>query len=449
MNIISSLRAKALQYATKENIIKYLKNIFWLMFEKIIPLAVAFVVGIFVARYFGPANLGLLDYGRSIGIFFVTFAGLNLEPLIVKQLVENDERENDYLGTYLGMRIIASVLVIAAVYAMDVFSVFDDNLTFYIVLFVTGSALAGSFDILKSYFQRHVISQKIALATTSQIVIGSVMRIYFIMHNYSLVYFASVYAVECLILSAALVYSYQRQEGKSVLKWRFRFNIARITFFEWWPMIISGLIIIVYMRVDQVMIKWLLDAKALGYYSSAVRISEIWIFVGTVLCNTFYPKLVEMRGKGYKEYMNGMNALLSIVVVLALIIILPVSLFSTTIMTFLFGEEFAPAGQVLSIHAWSLLFIFLGLVGSRWLINENLQKLTLYYTIGGMVINIFLNIIFIPKYGIQGAAITTLFSQMFASYVGNLIYKRSRRLFYAQTKALFLKSLSTLFIKPK
>lgn len=446
MNIIAILKSKVLELGNKQSIIKYVRNTFWLMFEKVFPLAVAFVVGVFVARYLGPESLGVLDYGRSIALFFITFATLNLEPLLIKKLVEDEDQENVFLGTYLVLRIIAAVFVISAVITFQLFGIFEEKLVFYIVLLVTCSSLGASFDVLRSFFQSQVISQKIALATSSQIVIASSLRIFFIMQGYSLVYFAAVYFIESIVLSACLVYAYQRDKTKSVLNWKFKPGIAIETIKEWWPMVITGLIIIVYMRVDQIMIKWLLNSESVGHYSAAVRISEMWIFIGTVLTNSFFPALIKAKIENPSFYKKGLDSLLSLVVITALLIIIPISFYSTTIMTFLYGDEFAPAGGVLAIHAWSLIFIFLGLVGNSWLINEDLQRFSLYHTILGMIINIILNLIIIPIYGIMGAAFTTLVSQMLASYLGNSIYKRSRPLFYAQTRSLFLLNLISLIL---
>lgn len=446
MNYITLIKDKATSLRKKENFVSYLQNTFWLMFEKVFKLAVAFVIGVYVARYLGPKDFGIFNYGKSISIFFTTFATLSIDQFIVKLLIEQKERKNQILGTYLGLRLTASISCMLLVLLMNYLNVFEENEVFIIVLILTSASIFSSFDILQSYYQSQVDSKKIAFAAVLQIVVPSLLKIYFIVYKYPVTYFALVTIVEAVVYTSGLVFFYQKN-GQSVLQWKFNKPLALQTLKECWPMMISGLIIIIYMRIDQVMIKWLLDVESVGYYSAAVRLSEIWFFIGAVLCNALFPALVKAKMNSEELYKSRLQSLLSLNVLIALSVIIPISLFSSQIISFLFGPEFMPAASVLAIHAWSLLFIFVGQVGSRWLINENLQKLNLYRTVVGMFVNIILNFLLIPPYGIQGAAIATLFSQMAASYLANFLSANSRPLFYAQTKSLFLIHISSLILR--
>lgn len=443
MSYIASIKQKALTFSKRKNFYSYIQNTFWLMFEKVFKLSVAFVVGIFVARYLGPQDFGIFHYGKSISIFFTTFATLSIDQFIVKKLIEEKEKENAILGTYFSLRISASVFCLIAVLVLNWFNAFQEQEVFIIVLILTSSSIFASFDILQSYFQSQVDSRKIALAAVFQIIIPTVLKVYFIINNFPVTYFALATIVEAFVYTSGLIFFYQRTE-KSLFQWRFSKSVARETLRECWPMIISGLIIIVYMRIDQLMIKWLLDVESVGFYSAAVRLSEIWFFIGAVICNSLFPSLVKTRLSNPELYKSRLQSLLSLNVILALAIILPISLFSDGIINVLFGPEYAPAGSVLAIHAWSLLFIFLGQVSSRWLINENLQKLNLQRTVIGMFTNIGLNMVMIPRFGIEGAALATLLSQMTASYLCNFLSLNSRALFYAQSRSLFLIHIASL-----
>ena len=449
MNYKAAFINKAVALWNKQGFLTYLQNTFWLMFEKVFALSVAFVVGIYVARYFGPQNLGMLDYGRSIAIFLTTFATLSIEQFLVKRLIEEKQKTNLILGTFFCLRILASLISVGAVFVLYSLDAFEEIIIFHIVLIVTCTSVFNSFGVLQSYFQSNLASRNVAVATSLQIICSSLLKIYFIINEYSLIYFAAVYLVEAVVSAAGLIYSYRRGSN-SVLNWRFDYQIAKETLAECWPMMISGMVIIVYMRIDQLMIKWLLDVEHVGYYTAAVKLSEIWFFIGVVVCNSFFPALVKARLQDPVLYKSRLQSLLSFMVVIGLLIIIPISVFSNTIIERLYGAQFAPAGDVLNIHAWSLLFIFVGQVGSRWLVNENLQKMNLNRTLWGMLVNIGLNLVLIPIYGINGAAVATLVSQMVASYFSNSFSKRSRELFLAQTRALFFVHIaSIIFLKRK
>jgi O-antigen/teichoic acid export membrane protein len=117
-------------------------------------------------------------------------------------------------------------------------------------------------------------------------------------------------------------------------------------------------------------------------------------------------------------------------------IAIPMTFMSDWIVTFLYGEAYSKAGDVLMIHIWAGVFVGLGVASSKWFVNENLQLYSFYRTLSGAILNIGLNYILIPIYGVIGAAIATLLSQFVASYLFNIIDKKVRYTFFLQTKAL-------------
>ena len=90
------------------------------------------------------------------------------------------------------------------------------------------------------------------------------------------------------------------------------------------------------------------------------------------------------------------------------------------------------------IHIWTGVFVFLGVASGKWYVSENLQKLAFSRTFYGVIVNILLNILMIPKFGIYGAAIATLISQAVASYIADLFSKKTRNNFIMKTKSLLL-----------
>jgi len=91
----------------------------------------------------------------------------------------------------------------------------------------------------------------------------------------------------------------------------------------------------------------------------------------------------------------------------------------------------------LMIHIWAGVFVSLGVASSRWFITENLQSLSFWRTFYGMVINLILNFILIPKFGVQGAAVATLISQVIAAYIFDFFNYKTRVMFFMKTKSFF------------
>jgi Na+-driven multidrug efflux pump len=93
------------------------------------------------------------------------------------------------------------------------------------------------------------------------------------------------------------------------------------------------------------------------------------------------------------------------------------------------------------IHIWAGVFVFLGVASAKWFLVENLQMLSLQRAIYGMITNIILNFILIPKYGIQGAAFATLVSQAISTYIIDFFHIKTRKMFYMKSKTIFLTTI--------
>ena len=125
-------------------------------------------------------------------------------------------------------------------------------------------------------------------------------------------------------------------------------------------------------------------------------------------------------------------------VLFTIIVSVPTICFSDFLISSLYGVEYKDAIPVLKIYIWATVFVSIGIVSSKWFILENLNKITLYRCIIGVIVNILLNFWLIPIFGIAGAAFSTVISQFIQSYFSNIFFSRTRKIFVLQTKALFL-----------
>jgi O-antigen/teichoic acid export membrane protein len=135
-----------------------------------------------------------------------------------------------------------------------------------------------------------------------------------------------------------------------------------------------------------------------------------------------------------------MQKLYDILAWMAIAIAIPVSVFSKEIINIIFGAEFQSAAPVLTIYIWAGVAVFLGVASSQYLITENFTRLSFFRTLMGMVFNIILNLIFIPKYGIIGAAYATLISYSISTF--SLVFiKKTFHQFVMMLRSIFLITL--------
>ena len=287
------------------------------------------------------------------------------------------------------------------------------------------------------YFQSLVKSKIISISQVTSLVISSAFKVYLVFEQADLIWFGFALLLDSVVTALLLLISYLMRAGNPFL-WVFDKSLAKTVLGESWPLIISSAVIAVYTRIDQVMLKSMLDESAVGIYSVAVRISESTVIVPGVVVASFFPAVVAAKKKTKEEYDKAVLLFFSLIVYSGMILSLIVVALSPLFINVFFGSEYSESVSVLRVHMWSMVFSFLGSACTQWLVVEGLTKYRLVRVLIGVFVNISLNIVLIPSYGVLGAAYATLISQMFASYFGNLFSKKTWPVFKLQTKSMLL-----------
>ena len=393
---------------------KYLVNTSWLFFERILRITISFVVTIFVVRYLGPKDFGLYSYALSFFWLFASFSSLGLESISTREIVKFPDQKDEINGTVFFLRLIGSFVAILLL-ALTLFIMGEETDTAILILIGSGSFIFHSFSIIEYYFRGKVEAKYNAFALSGSVILSSVLKVIFILIKAPLIYFVIAVVFEYAALSVLLILVYH-QNKLSVFDWKYSKKFASSLLKDSWPLALSGIVVMIYMRIDQVMIKNMMNVEAVGYYSAAVRICEAWYFIPVTLCNSIFPAIVNAKNVSEEFYNNRMQKLYDLLTWLAIGIAIPVTIFSDQIIQLLFGNEFSSASPVLTIYIWAGVAVFLGVASSQYLINENLTKLTFFRTLIGMILNVVLNFILIPKYGITGSAIATLISYTLVTF---------------------------------
>jgi len=421
-----------------ESFKKYFKNTSWLFGEKILRILISFVVTVFVVRYLGPKDFGLLSYAISFYGLFATISILGLESITIRELVKNPDKRDDLLGSVFLLRLLGGVCTIIFI-ALTLY--FSDESTYIsiLILIVSVSAIFQSFSVVDYYFRAEVKAKYSVYVFSTAVLIVAVLKIMLIIFEANLIYFAIAFSIEFLLAAAGFLFVYRFNKLK-LSGWRFNKKIAVSLLKDSWPLILSGLVVSVYMKVDQVMIKNMLNSEEVGYYAAAVKLSEAWYFIPVALTNSLFPAIVNAKKVSKEFYNNRMQKLYDILAWMAIAIAVPVSIFSSEIISIIFGNEFQSAAPVLTIYIWAGVAVFLGVASSQYLINENFTKLSFSRTFIGMVLNILLNIILIPKYGIVGAAYATLISYSVAVF-SIILFPKAAKQFFMMMKSILLFTL--------
>ena len=413
---------------------RYFANTSWLFAEQLLRMVAGLLVGIWVARYLGPEQFGIFSYAIAFTSLFNSIAKLGLDGIVIRDLVKEAENRDIYLGTAFWLKLLGALLMLGIVaIAMQLTS--SDPLTNLYILIIASGAIFQSFEVVDFYFQSKVLSKFVSICKMAQLFISSLLKLYFIYTGAELIYFVLVTLLDQVTLALSLYIAYRFQELGSFYG-HFNKAIAKQLLKDSWPLIFSGLVIMIYMRIDQIMIKEMLGERDVGLFSAAVRLSEVWYFIPVIISTSLFPSIVNAKKISDKLYDTRLRRLYTFMIWLAIMIALPMTFLSNWLVTLLYGEAYREAGQILMIHIWAGVFVFMGVASSKWFISEGLQRHLTINTVAGAIMNILLNIFLIPKYGIYGAAIATVMSQALASYFMNILFKLTRLNFFRLTRSV-------------
>ena len=413
---------------------KYFENTSWLLGERILRMAVSLFVGIYVARYLGPERFGLLSYALSFVWLFSSLASFGLDDILVRELVQRPEQRNNLLGTVFWLKVCGAAVMGIAIAAVLQFMAEDQRTSWMIVIIAFGFLFQAT-NVIEFYFQAQVQSKFTVRAQVVQLLITSLFKIYLVWNKAELVWFALALMLDQAVVAVLFLLMYHWK-----IEWfpffSFQWKHAKKLMIDAWPLIFTGMVVSVYMKIDQVMLKEMLDAKAVGVYASAVKLCEAWYFVPTAVIASLFPAVIEARKKSETVYDERIQKLYDLMVWGSVAIALPTTLLADWVILILYGKDFQEAADVLRIYIWAGVFVSLGVASSKWLVTENLQRYLFYRTALGAVLNISCNLWLIPIYGIRGAVFATLISYFIVAYASLGFFKKTRGNFWAATCSL-------------
>ena len=403
----ATLRAKV---EHRPNLQKALTNTSWLFGDKILRMGVGLLVGVWVARYLGPEQFGLMSYAMAIVALFGAVASLGLNGIVVRDLVKEPENAGETLGTALLLQVIGGLLAFSLAIFTISFARPNDNLAKLLVVVLGFVMVFKSSDVVRYWFESQVKSKYVVWLENGIFLVLAVVKVGLILTKASLMAFIWAAFAEGVLVAVGLLGVYAWRGG-ALSAWRIRYGRAKVLLKDSWPLILSGLAVMVYMRIDQVMLGQMLGDEAVGIYSAAVRISEVWYFIPMAIAASAFPSIIEAKKKSEVLYNQRIQKLYDLMVLLALAVAIPMTFLSGWAVVFLFGNEYLQAAPVLSISIWAGVSVALSAVHGKWLLTEGMQNYALLYTAIGCLINIVLNTYFIKKYGIVGAAYATVAAQ--------------------------------------
>ena len=413
-----------------------LRNIAWAIGGKVVSLLGFLVVGIIVARYLGQEQYGIMNYVISFVAIFQVFANFGLDLIQIREESESPEQRDKIIGTVFGLKLIFAVVAFLLICLVVLLFEQDVKIRAYIMIYAL-SVILNTTWVSRNHFTSIVWNEYIVKTEMSRTLIGMLIKIVFVLLHLPLFWFILSLVLDSVLLAVGYTMSYAKKID-SVRKWTFDKELAVYMVKQSYPLLLSGAAIVVYNRIDQVMIANMIDQSHLGIYSVAVRFVEILIFVPSILAQTISPLLIETRKKDAERYELVSGVFMNVTVTLCVLLAIVTSFLSYPLVYVTFGRMYIGAAPVLSILAFKVVGDALSQTSGQLIVIEGMQKYVSIRNVIGCMACVLLNLLFIKYYGIHGAALVAILTIFISGTLADFLIPPYRKIFYKQMYALFV-----------
>ncbi len=402
---------------------RVIANMSWLMGGKIVNMILSFFVSLATARYLGPSNFGSINYVAAYVSFFSSIASLGLSVIVIKEVSSGEEDDNKVIWTGILMRFLTAVASTIAVVAFFAIAKRNDPLLVPIAALESIAILASAFDTFMYWFQGKLLGKYVSIAGVIAYLAMSLYRLYLLANGADILWFAFATSVDTLVLALVLFIFYVKENGfRPVIS----LPLGKKLLKQSYHYLISGLIAILYSKIDQIMLGDMLDKASVGLYSAALAIAGLWGMIPSAFIQSVSPILYKNAQTDRGMFLKRLRQSYAGIWFLNVCWSLAISLFSYWVVLLLYGAEYMGARKALIIVVWYSGISSLGSLTQVYLATENKNKYINYFALAGLVTDVALNALLIPHFGITGAAVATLATYCVIHIVMPLVIKDTR-----------------------
>ncbi len=415
-----------------------LKNMSWLGADSFAITATAAIVGIVVARSLGPTAAGTWGYAYAIYSVALLVAALGTDQIVIVDLVSKPGERQTVLATAVIVRLVASGVLASALILISIahWEQWHDQAELLCLLALSLTVM--SFDVVGNWFRAERKFNRIVVPSIVSTLIGGGAKIFFVVDRRSVIPLGVLTVAQCALLQGMIVISAIRDRSGNVLT-GFSLRYAKQLLRNSLPLMVSSIAVFVYLRANIFFLNEYESKDEVGIYLAAAALSGSAYILPSVVVSALAPGLYRQYNENRRNFESRFAFLTSVLTISIYVAAIFVSLLSHKIIEVLYGPKFLRAAPVLALHVWTLIPVAYGLTSSVWLAAEKRTSLLMSRTICGGIVNVALNLLLIPRYGIIGAAIATLVAMWTASTLMLIVFgKTGRQILAIQLRSLLM-----------
>jgi len=398
----------------------------WFTLEKLIQLITGVIIVPQIFSLLGTVDIGKLKFVESVLGMLTPLFFLGLSSICIREIVFHPKRSQQILAAAFYLRLISWTVILIGI--LIYFNISKSSPLKGLYYIITISYLFKLTDVFEYYLLAKKQTKIIFLSKITSLIIITSLQYYGVKHQFDVYYFAKLIVLDFLIqgLIYTLILKYKKQ--LSFQQWTFSWPLGKSLLKMSFPLIISNSLIMFYITIDELFLKYFLGDHANGIFATVqfLVIALSWN-IGFSIINALYPSLAESYQNNKQLYIKKIKRLLKIMCALAILIGVLYTLFGNVILNTYFTESFAEAKIPLLIFCWAPLFVFIGMIYEKHLINTNDLQKNVYRFILGCIANVILCYLLIPIWHVTGAAIAVLTSHFITNIVYIFLDSKSRK----------------------
>ncbi len=395
------------------------KNTGVIIVGKIINGSIGLVIVIFLARYLGPSNFGIYSFIFAYLGFFVIITDFGIGLILIREISRDRAKADRFIGNAIIIKIILSLFALGLACLIISFLHYPFNTKLLIYIASLGFLLSFR-SLYGLIFQVNLRMEYPLLVSVVMNLLRLVLFLYLIFLKAPLLWFIIV-----VIFNIFPEFLLIRHLSRRFVRPKFEINLViwKYLFKESWPLVLTAVFIMIYHRIDQLMLFQMKGDEAVGYYSAAVGLPEALAIFPSAFMTSVFPLMSRYFQTSRQSLVQAYTLSFKYMLMLIIPIAVGTTLLSSSLISLIYGESFLPSAPALSILIWSEVFVFYGLIHYEILISTNKQRVYFLFASIGAVVNVTLNLILIPRYGIVGASIATLISYILSAglIIGHLL----------------------------
>ncbi|RWI29871.1 MAG: flippase [Mesorhizobium sp.] len=416
----------------------YFFNSAWMMADSLVARVLGLLVTVVVARYLGPEDFGMYAYVMSMVALFGIVGHMGLDGLLIRELLDERRMQSETLGIAFVMKGAGFALAVLGLLTFGL--LMPGNLPEERWLFVLASlavAMQPISAVLGNWFRSRVEARYAVVSSLAGVVAGGAFKVGAVLAGAGVVAVGVGQTLGAAIGAILLIVMFLRRGGPALGTWSFSMRRARTMLGEGVMIFVGSMFAVIYLKIDQVMLRAMQGPETVGIYSIASLLSEALYFIPAAIVGTAFPKLVQINAGDPAAFAERLQDLFDILATSALILLVGLFALGPLTINLAMGPSYSPAVPIFLVHVLSLPFIFLRQGFSRWVIIKNMAKFSMMTQGAGALLNVGLNLVLIPPLGGIGAAVATLFSYAAASYFALLLSSDTQPIFRMMTRSLF------------